>query len=146
MDMTLKRSNFFSYGIFSVCGDSSKFWDTACMPLMVTLEHSYENDSMAGHPWVPKLENGVYKCVRGIHRLKDMKPFETFEVTGVPGHSGILFHVGNYNKDSEGCILVGHKIAILPGGEKMISGSRDMFAKFMQAQAGCDEFTLTVTE
>lgn len=113
----------------------------------VTLEHAYPTKEAASYvSYNPKLQDGVYTCVRGQHKLHDAIPFETFEITGVKGHSGILFHVGNYNKDSEGCVLLGRRILHNPDAEgRMISSSRNTFNKFMDIQKGINEFTLTVT-
>lgn len=110
--------------------------------LAVTLEHAY----LIGEKWQPKLPIGTYQCVRGIHQLEGMKdPFETFEVTNVPGHSGVLFHVGNYNRDSSGCILLGLAMLKEDQGE-MISGSKIAFGGFMNLLAPLDSFQLIVTE
>jgi hypothetical protein len=101
----------------------------------VTLEHSYGLQ--------PKLPDGEYQCVRGFHQLQGMHhTFETFEITGVPGHSGILFHTGNFNKDSSGCVLLGLSSGMNP---PMIYSSREAFAGFMKRQVGLSQFTLTVT-
>ena len=109
---------------------------------METLEHAYAAPDGA---WRPKIPPGVYRCVRGSHRLHSGPAFDTFEVTGVAGHRGILFHVGNFNSDSEGCVLCGQKEAVDPNtGQTMITGSRVAFAAFMQRLEGEDEFTLTV--
>ena len=123
--MTLTRTRYTEDGIFGELSMDGRF-------LAVTLEHSYQ--------CVPKLPGGLYLCVRGGHRLEGMPAdFQTFEVTGVPGHSGILFHWGNYNRDSDGCILLG-------GGalDKMITDSRRAFANFMAALSGVERFQLTV--
>lgn len=126
MDLTLRRQSFTDQGVFGLLLNDQG--DT----IAVTLEHAYDR--------APKVPPGEYKCVRGLHRLEGMKePFETFEVTGVPGHSNILLHVGNYQRDSHGCILVGTEIL----GE-MITQSRVAFEKFMELQKGVDQFTLTV--
>lgn len=69
--------------------------------------------------------------------------FETFEITGVPGHSNLLFHWGNFNQDSEGCILLGERTAEEGNGE-MITNSRAAFARFMGIQAGIGSFDLIV--
>jgi hypothetical protein len=94
---------------------------------------------------VPKIPTGTYECLRGVHQLAPTaispkpQPFETFEITGVEGHSGLLFHTGNFSEDSRGCVLLS-----LGRNEKMLINSREGFERFMQAQAGCDNFTLTV--
>ena len=129
----LRRTEFRPDGImgeFSFDGDPGRF--------CVTLEHSYDCK--------PKLPTGIYTCVRGTHKLHNGIPFETFEITGVAGHSGILFHAGNYNRDSEGCVLIGKDIAVDPNtGEEMIIGSRAEFKEFMARLDGVDSFQLEVT-
>lgn len=98
---------------------------------LYTLEHSYGG--------VPKLLAGTYTCRRGAHRLKHGPLFETFEICGVEGHNGILFHVGNFNADSDGCVLVG-----VGKDENGITQSRIAFSRFMEALKDVEKFTLTV--
>ena len=121
------------------------FTDTGDM-VAVTLEHAYES-GIEGY--APKVPAGTYHCVRGTHQLHKGDglgdPFETFEVTGVPGHTGILFHKGNFNKDSAGCILVGTSFAdIDQDGYLDVAGSVAAFTRFMVLTAGVDEFELRV--
>jgi hypothetical protein len=134
MTFTLKRSRSGPTGIFGTLkGNGIQF---------STLEHGFESyDDPPGEPkYAPIIPPGLYECVLGMHQLKDLAdPFLTYEVTGVPGHSGILFHVGNYNADSEGCVLLG-----LSADENMIYGSRRAFEKFMELLDGEDSFTLVV--
>ncbi len=139
MDLDLVRNSNRSDGIFSqlLTADEEH---SVCM----TLEHAYpgKND------FQPKLPNGTFICKRGKHRLHGMtEDFETFEITGVEGHSGMLFHWGNLNRDSEGCVLTGDAIAEYPAGAphtEMITNSRAAFARFMKLQEGADQFTLRV--
>jgi hypothetical protein len=134
MDLTLTRTDFRSDGIFGFLHTDSGF------EVARTLEHAY----LKGAEWLPKIPPGRYACVRGPHRLAGMKSdFETFEVKGVTGHWGLLFHWGNFAKDSSGCVLLGRAIGRL-GSVQMITDSRATFAAFMRLQAGVDEFTLTV--
>ena len=70
--------------------------------------------------------------------------FETFEVLGVEGHTGLLFHWGNFNRDSEGCILTGEEDFTSDSGERMVTASRKAFAEFMDMQKGVDSFLLAV--
>jgi hypothetical protein len=107
----------------------------------LTLEHSYLIDGK----YVPKISNGNYLCKKGIHQLKSGSAFETFEVTQVARHTGILFHIGNYLKDSEGCILIGNSISGLLGS-RMITESRNAFLDFMGSVGEENYFTLVVSD
>lgn len=128
---TLKRDLFRDDGIISTLSDKDG------NIVAHTLEHSYDK--------LPKIPNGVWKCQRGNHRLHNMtEDFSTFEVMNIPGHDNILFHWGNYNKDSDGCILMGNK-AVESNGVEMVTSSKDTFAKFMASLDGVDEFVLTVS-
>jgi hypothetical protein len=146
MDLTLTRFQADAYGIFSLC-ESINALGGADKLIMATLEHSfaiYAADGKTIKGYAPVIPDGEYICKRGAHRLHGMtEDFETFEVMGVAGHTGLLFHWGNYNNDSEGCILTGHKYAVINGFE-MITGSQNMFALFMRYQSGVDTFKLSV--
>lgn len=136
MSLTQRRPD----GIFGKLGDESG------NVFAVTLEHAYSVTSLSPETaFAPKIPSGTFRCVRGKHRLHGMtEDFETFEITGVEGHSNLLFHWGNWNRDSEGCVLLGDKIAQDYGAE-MITNSRVAFARFMAMQDGVDSFNLTVT-
>jgi hypothetical protein len=99
--------------------------------IAATAEHSYDG--------MPKLPSGTYQCKIGQHELHS-GPVVAFEVLNVPGHTGILLHVGNYPQtDSEGCILLGEARV----GD-MVTNSKLTFEKFMALEADLQEFTLTV--
>lgn len=134
MDLKLVRGQFRKDGIFG------SLLDEYGNELAVTLEHAYQD----GTDFWPKLPDGVYRCVRGIHHFNGATTgFETFEITKVPGHTGILFHVGNYNKDSDGCILVGRNIVPIADCQA-ISASALTFDDLMDFLEEVNEFTLTV--
>lgn len=135
MNLSLKNKEFSKDGVFGELSDEAGNF------VAYTLQHAYPD----GTGWTPKLPNGTYTCVRGQHRLDHMtSDFTTFEITGVPGHSGILFHVGNYNKDSDGCVLLG-MMWLADNIPPMIAGSKVAFANLMNLQADVDTFTLTVS-
>lgn len=130
MDLILKRKLWLQAGIFGMLysGDEQ---------IAVTLEHAFEISDAVFRPIIPQ---GIYACQRGSHRLNGMdQDFETFEILGIAGHSGLLFHAGNFNKDSEGCVLLGDEMMGL-----MITNSRATFAKFMALQVGVSQFQLSV--
>lgn len=130
--MILKRNSRSIDGIFGDLFDQG-------IHLGVTLEHAY----LLGNVYLPKFPVGEYKCVRGLHQLDSGKSIDTFEITGVIGHAGILFHMGNYNQDSSGCVLLGYDVKESPQG-KMITNSDMIFENFMKYTKGVDSFELTV--
>ena len=126
MDLTLTRKLYSKDGVFGELTDESG------KLVAVTLEHAYD--------LMPKVPAGTYACKRGPHRLASMEhDFTTFEIEGVPDHSKILFHVGNYNHDSQGCVLLGHQRV-----DKMVTESKLAFARFMELQTGVNTFHLIV--
>ena len=133
MNLILKRTEFHDYGVIGELLTQDGFRKIA-----MTLEHSYSPENQ------PKVPKGIYTCQRGIHRLASQrKEFETFEILKVPGHTGILFHVGNYETDSSGCVLLGDSVSyvFLPW---MLKFSRIAFTRFMSLQEGIDTFQLEV--
>lgn len=139
MKLKLYRQLAQEDGIFSVLKKEHR------TEVAQTLERAYEMINGDQHiGYIVKLQSGTYSCKRGSHRLHGMThDFETFEVTGVKGHSGILFHWGNYNKDSDGCILLGERRTKF-NGVTMITDSKATFAKFMAMLDGIDSFELEV--
>ena len=121
------------YGDFTFDGDVK--------PFMVFGTHSYQQ---ADNSWSPIVQPGQYECVRGIHALHDGIKFETFEITGVAGHTGILFHKGNFPwSESQGCTLVGQQFTEYQG-KKMVTNSGATFTAWMTKLADIDEFDLIV--
>lgn len=151
MNLTLQNDSFLATGIFGTLFNNDKTL------LLQTLQHAYaEIPDLMSHSlnYQAKIPPGEYVCIRGIHTLEptkinpDPQPFETFEITGVEGHSKLLFHIGNYNEDSIGCVLLGLSRQIWPDSvnkNDMILKSKDAFEKFMAAQEGCSEFSMTVS-
>lgn len=134
--LVLTRLQYFADGIFGTLFDSSG------KQIAVTLEHSYYTNDI----WMPKIPVGNYECVRGLHQLEHMDhSFETFEITGVAGHTDLLFHTGNTNDDSAGCVLLGEDVVERADGMRMISMSRIAFEDFMSLMDGVDNFLLTIS-
>ena len=129
MNMTLVRRQGEAIGAFGELIDANG------IHFCFTLEHTYAPSFRT------KLPAGEYICERGIHELHDGIPFEAFEVMGVPGHTGILFHVGNRASDSEGCCLLGLQIE-----NNMLEHSKMAFARFMAAHRNENSFILKVID
>ena len=70
-------------------------------PLCVTLEN----------PWLDNTKNvsciptGVYLC----QVVESPKYGKVYGITDVEGRGNILFHIGNYEHNTQGCILLGTK-------------------------------------
>jgi hypothetical protein len=136
--MILSRLIYRPDGIFS------RLWHDDESLMCVTLEHAFQFPDTPAGLWEPVIKKGSYICVRGNHRLDGMThDFETFEVTGIVGHTGVIFHWGNWNKDSKACILLGASIVDSPSG-KMVTDSVKTFQRFMAGQDDIDRFQLTV--
>jgi hypothetical protein len=136
MSWLLTRTDYRADGIFGELFDDDSLF-------CVTLEHAYAQDNGT---YAPKLPAGHYTCVRGEHTLAHWNKggsFEAFEVMDVPGHTGILFHVGNKNDDSDGCILIA-KTVITTMPQWIIQSSLVTFEKFMGQMEGINEFELDV--
>jgi hypothetical protein len=141
MNLLLKRTQYRSDGVFG------ELYDASGNKIAVTLERAYPVTSRdPSRSYASKIPAGEYLCVRGQHRLSSMAhAFTTFEITGVSGHTDILFHAGNYNRDSEGCVLLGQRVASTVDGQ-MITKSRVTFAEFMELESSVDHFVLTVED
>jgi len=137
------------YGKFQFAGDTQPFCDT--------LSHAYAIPGPSNtYTYQPIVKAGTYECRRGIHHIhaKDgLEEIETFEILGIPDHSGLLFHPLNYQMQSEGCTGLGAsrvrydsnqdgKIDALD--DEMITRSRATFAAWMQRLQGIDSFMLQV--
>jgi hypothetical protein len=110
-----------------------------------------EDDNLKNLPSVSCIAVGIYRC----RRLLSPKHGETFEVEGVPGRSHILFHEGNTEEDTEGCILLGTGFGGLvvrdeddPNHPRVskwaVTASVTARAQFMALLAGVEEFQLEV--
>lgn len=138
MDVTLTRTVKSVDGIFGMIQTKDKLF--SCL----TLEHAYEDDDGELYTKVPP---GIYKCTRYD---SPEHGYEVFLVNGVPKFHDkdvtfIEFHIGNYNEDSKGCILVGRALGWRLGAkQRMLTYSAQAFADFMKTQKKCDSFMLTV--
>lgn len=101
---------------------------------------------VAERPWRDNKKNvscvpvGEYICVK----YKSKKFGETYELSGVPGRTYILFHVGNYpEKDSQGCLLLGESIM---KGKPAVSSSKTAMSRFMKLMNGAESFGLKIKD
>lgn len=102
-------------------------------PFAVTVERTFENNRTV-------LENGQYHCERSVYHRGG---YPTFEIM-VDGHSRVLFHKGNVEIDSEGCVLVAESFGVM-NGQAAISDSKGGFAEFWELTKAMSSFVLTVS-
>jgi len=100
--------------------------------------YTLENPWLDNRPYVSCIPADTYV----VERYDGFKYKNVYKVRGVPNRSGILFHKGNYESNTTGCILIGlasgtlnNKIAVLHSGDAM-----DYFRKLIGRKA----FTLTI--
>lgn len=113
MRLTLHTVAVLPDGCFSVM-----LWDGR--PFAVSCERTFSNGR-------PIIKNGIYRCVRSYFNRGG---YETFEIL-VPNHTRVLFHKGNVETDSEGCVLVGRYFGRLDDKIAIINSS-GAFAEFMK--------------
>ena len=88
----------------------------------VTLELPWRNNERR----ISRIPNGIYPVFKHI----SSKFGNSLWVQDVPNRSEILIHVGNYNRDTLGCILVGDKFIDIDGdGHKDVTNSRNTINK-----------------
>lgn len=98
-------------------------------PECTTLELPWKDNE----PRISCIPEGHYKLLRTINRTTSggLKIPQTFEVMDVPERMGILFHIGNTVKDSNGCILVGSSYGYIDEIPAIL-GSRVAFNKLIE--------------
>lgn len=106
-------------------------WDGR--PFAVSVEHTFGDGR-------PVLWNGMFECVRSQY-FKGGYP--TFEIM-VQGHSRILFHKGNREEDSRGCVVLGEQFGVL-NGQAAVQVSGAAYDEFMALTKGLDRFSMEVS-
>ena len=86
-------------------------------------------------PPTKRIPEGIYICQRHV----SPKFGETFKLLDVPGRTHIMFHVGNFVSDSDGCILLGRMLS-----DSAISYSKRAMKGFMGALLNVDVFALQI--
>ena len=103
----------------------------------VTLEPA-DQDNAPNHSCIPASQ---YLC----QRWESRRFGETFKVLNVPKRTDILFHRGNTDDDTTGCIILGITWGNL-SGDRAVLNSGKSFESFMDALKDHDEFILTIRE
>jgi hypothetical protein len=138
MEMTLKRISYTDDGVLGVllCGNA---------PVALTLEEEWKSNQSN----ISCIPPGSYLC----RKVTTPKHGVTFEVQDVPGRGSILFHSGNTEEDTMGCILTGCEYGTLMVKDEdtgaMVSKhavlrSKEAFNKFMAATGGKETIALHI--
>jgi hypothetical protein len=142
MDIKLQRLTFGEDGVFGI------LTGVGIPTIASTLEHAFPVTEGSLTRYEPKVAAGVYTCLR---HAPNRLPYETWELQNVPEFqgqpvTGILIHVGNFNRNSDGCILVGRNIMPNPDApaENMVTSSQNTFNKLMDLTRNLDSFILTI--
>ena len=86
------------------------------------------------------IEPGEYVCTR-FHGAKWPNTFEIL----VPGHTAVLFHAGNTEADTLGCILLGSSVGKLKG-ERAVLNSGATFQEFLALTKNESSFLLRIED
>ena len=112
------------------------------VPFALTLERQWlDNRPSKGDVPGSCIPAGSYVC----KRVNSPTFGNTFEVMSVPNRSHILFHKGNIDDDSRGCILVGEEFGQL-GSNSGIKSSAAGYGEFMAILSGDDTFNLIIKD
>lgn len=108
------------------------------MPLCLSVERQWLNNQVG----VSCIPTGLYLC----RRVQSPKFGDTFEVTNVSGRTAILFHSGNVDDDSHGCIILGESFEPWKDGTLSVQSSRTAFDEFRNRLKDVDQFQLQIRE
>lgn len=112
------------------------------IPFAVTLEREWlDNRPSVGDVPGSCIPDGEYIC----KRVNSPRFGDTFEVTNVFNRSHILFHKGNLEDDSRGCILVGEEFGTI-SGESGIRSSKSGYNEFKAILRDDIEFRLLIVD
>ena len=104
-------------------------------PFAVTLEDPWKDNL----PNISCIPSGIYTC----ERIVSPKFGNTFQIMDVPNRTHILFHRGNTQEDTQGCILLGEKYEPV-AGKPGIQFSGQGYREFMGKLTGINEFELVI--
>lgn len=101
-----------------------------------TLELEW-NDNTPNKSCIP-VKRTPYVC----KRVNSPRFGNTFEVTGVEGRTHILFHAGNFPKNTSGCILLGMEV----NDKNYLTQSKVAVKAFLEELQGYNQFSLTIVD
>lgn len=122
--ITIKRISYLpEMGVFGVILDEA-------LPFALTCEN-----------FKLRIPEGEYICKKAHFNRGN---YDTYEITDVPNRDHILFHMGNIDSDSLGCVLIGEEFGPLLGRHAGVKQSKFGFAEFMARVGSEDQFKLVL--
>jgi hypothetical protein len=105
--------------------------------------YTLQPDRTDEHFYIPA---GEYVC-RRFHGVKWPDTFEIIRpaTNGIDGHKYLLFHSGNTENDTEGCIIQGTSVGRLKGSRAVLN-SVVTFKQFMARMEGIESFPITIVD
>jgi Family of unknown function (DUF5675) len=125
--ITLTRTEFGPNGIFGRLETS--------LAQYATLEHAFLS---SGGVYMPAITPGIYTC--DLY-LSPKHQYKVYVFQNVASHSFCELHIGNYNADSDGCVLIG-----LARLKTMITQSDIAFNRFMHEMGGAKSIQIQVID
>lgn len=101
-----------------------------------TLELEW-NDNTPNKSCIP-VKKTPYVC----KRVNSPRFGNTFEVSNVEGRTHVLFHSGNFPKNTSGCILLGMEV----NDKNYLTQSKVAVKAFMEELQGYNQFSLTIID
>ena len=126
----LRIEENFQHGTFGILLIQSKVF-------CITLEPP-DKENLQSKSSIPAQQ---YMC----ERYSSVKYPDTFRIMNVPGRSYVLFHAGNIDDHTQGCILLGQYFGKLKNNRAILNSGKT-FKDFMALMAGVDKFHLTIKE
>lgn len=120
----------FTYGTFGVLTINTQAF-------CVTLEPKEFDNA----PFISCIPAGCYE----MRKVVSFNHGSTYEICNVPNRTDILLHRGNWEKDTEGCVLLGQRWDKFKGN-RMILNSGTTFNQFMDLMHPSKEARLIIKE
>jgi hypothetical protein len=120
----------------------------ACMGVLSGLPYTVytlEEAPRGNKTGISCIPAGTYACTpHGWELNSPVKKKQVWELKDVPDRTGILIHIGNTTKDTEGCILVGMAMTVT----QVLSAVADstIAINHMRKEIGAKAFTITIVD